>query len=158
MLADQIKTRVSVEPLSSSYLRSIANCWQWAESTILLTSEFAASLISDHGLHSDICSSRIDTAQKACRLYLTWLDTANLTSVDKVGRDEIHEKGVNLAWIDLNNMNWLKTSFLSSANGFVIQERVITSWTSWFIVELNKSIHDKVDGECHCNQRGLTRI
>lgn len=65
------------------YLRSIASCWQCVASTIVLVSALAASLISDHGRQSDMWSSRIDTAQYACRLYLTWLETASLTSVNK---------------------------------------------------------------------------
>lgn len=64
------------------HLKSIAICWQWAASTIELTSAVAASWISLHGLHKLMCSSRIETAQYAWMLYLTQLETANDISLE----------------------------------------------------------------------------
>jgi hypothetical protein len=68
--------------LAKTHRKSIANCWQCAGSTIVLVDIRAASLNSIQGRHRDICNSLIETAQKACKLYLTWLDTATRTSVN----------------------------------------------------------------------------
>lgn len=125
---------IIVKDVNSFYLKSIANCWQWAESTILLISEFAASLISSHGRHSDIWSSRIETAQKACRLYWTWLDTANFTSVGKKNiKRWVSWEGREFEFIN-SELVYIMLSINGSTYLFPVSSGLLSSSLNWFMI------------------------